>query len=132
MSWQYVEIDEVYLIHQAIIARAGTKASVRDFALLHSAVERPRATYGGHDLYPTVFTKGAALLQSLCRNHPFSDGNKRTAWIATKRLLHISGFHLKATKKESVELMVYVDNGKPSVKEIATWLKDHSSRESKI
>src|SRR3990172_6188276 len=100
MSWQYVDIDEVYLIHQAIIKRAGTIASVRDFALLHSAVERPKATYMGQDLYPTLFLKAAALLQSLCLNHPFTDANKRTAWITTKRFLYVNRLHLKSNRKE--------------------------------
>lgn len=126
MSWLYVEIDEVYLIHKALIQRAGTKASVRDFSLLHSAVERPRATYGGKDLYPTVFTKAAALLQSICLNHPFTDGNKRTAWVSTKRFLYINGYHLKAQVREAVEFMIIVDNEKPDVVEIGSWLKKHS------
>jgi death-on-curing protein len=129
MSWQYVEIDEVYLIHQTIIKRAGTKASVRDFSLLHSAVERPKASYSGQDLYPNVFAKAAALLQSLCLNHPFTDGNKRTVWLSSKRFLHLNGYHLSAKRKEAVEFMVYVDNEKPPVSEIAVWLKAHSKGE---
>ena len=125
-NWHYVEIDEVYKIHRAVIARAGTVASVRDFALLHSAVERPKATYGGQDLYPTLFTKAAALLQSLCLNHAFTDGNKRTAWLATKRFLYLNGYQLKAGKDETVELVVRVDSQHPEIKEIARWLKRHS------
>ena len=126
MNWQYLEIDEVYLIHQIIIKRAGAKASVRDFALLHSAVERPKATYHGQDLYPNVFTKAAALLQSLCRNHPFTDGNKRTSWAATHRFLWLNGYHLKANRKDAVGFMLWIDSSKPEVKEIAAWLKRNS------
>lgn len=128
MNLLYVDIEEVYLIHKAVIRQAGTKASVRDFALLHSAVERPRATYSGQDLYPTIFLKAAGILQSLCLNHPFTDGNKRTSWLATKRLLHINGYHLKAKKEDAVDFMVRVDNLKPDVKEISTWLKKHSKK----
>ncbi len=128
MSWRYVEIEEVYFIHKALIKRAGTKASVRDFSLLHSAVERAKATYGGRDLYPTVFTKAAALLQSICLNHPFTDGNKRTAWLSTKRFLYINGYHLKANVLEAVEFMVSVDNEKPDIAEIGSWLKKQSRR----
>lgn len=123
MSWQYVDIDDVYFIHQAIIERAGTKASVRDFSLLHSAVERPKATYSGRDLYPTVFFKAAALLQSLCQNHPFTDGNKRTAWISAKRFLYINGYLLNTDKDETVSFMLAVDNEKLGVGEISGWLK---------
>ncbi|MDO8487847.1 MAG: type II toxin-antitoxin system death-on-curing family toxin [bacterium] len=126
MSWQYVDITEVYEIHAAVVKRAGTKASVRDFGLLHSAVERPKATYSGQDLYPNTFLKAAALMQSLCLNHPFTDANKRTAWLSTKRFLKINGYHLKPQKLDAADFMVYVDNSQPDIKEIAKWLKEHS------
>ena len=127
-NWQYVEIDEVYEIHKALIKRAGTKASVRDFSLLHSAVERPKATYAGLDLYPTVFSKAGALLQSLCLNHPFSDGNKRTAWLSTKRFLFINGYHLEAERKEGADFMVWIDNQQPLLPKISSWLKKNSKK----
>ncbi|OGC96790.1 hypothetical protein A3H89_03080 [Candidatus Amesbacteria bacterium RIFCSPLOWO2_02_FULL_48_11] len=125
MNWQTVDIEEVYKIHERIITRAGTKASVRDFALLHSAVERPKATFSGKDLYPTVFLKAASLLQSLCLNHPFTDGNKRTAWATTHKFLWDNRYHLKTTKSQAVEFMLLVDNQKPDIKFIASWLKSH-------
>lgn len=128
MNWQSVDIDEVYQIHEAIIKRAGTTASIRDFSLLHSALERPKATYNGRQLYPTIFAKAAALLHSLCLNHPFTDGNKRTAWATTHKFLWDNGYLLRSTPKEASDFMVHVDNGKPQLKEISTWLKLHSSK----
>jgi|SRR3989344_818773 len=128
MSWQTVSIEEVYNIHQAVIKKAGTIATIRDFALLHSAVERPNATFDGKDLYPTLFLKAASLLQSLCLNHPFTDGNKRTSWISAKRLLNINGYHLKAGKMEAADFMVMVDNQKPEIGTISAWLKQHSTK----
>lgn len=125
-SWRAVDIVEVIEIHKAIVKRAGTKASVRDFSLLHSAVERSKATFQGQDLYPTIFLKSSALLQSLCMNHPFTDGNKRTAWLSTKRLLKINKYHLMAERKEATDFMVWVDNSKPSLPKISTWLRKHS------
>lgn len=127
MNWQSVDIVEVYEIHKAIVKRAGTKASVRDFGLLHSAVERPQAMYEGKFLYPTKFLRAAALLQSLTRNHPFTDGNKRTAWVSTKRLLYKNNFHLMAERKDAGDFMVSVDNEKLELKEIANWLTEHCS-----
>lgn len=124
----YVDINEVYAIHRRTIDRAGTKASVRDFALLHSAVERPRATFAGKFLYPTIFTKAAALLQSICLNHPFTDGNKRTSWLSAKRLLYLNGYHLMVNRKMGADFMVKVDNQKPDILEISTWLKKHSKK----
>lgn len=128
MSWQYVDIGEAYTIHQLVITRAGTKASIRDFTLLHSAVERPKASFNGQDLYPTVWLKAAALLQSICLNHAFSDGNKRTAWTTTHRFLWKNNYHLKAPIKEAVEFMIHVDTEKPAVEIIAAWLKKRSKK----
>lgn len=128
MNWHYVDIEEVYQIHQSIVKRAGTKASVRDFSLLHSAVERPKATYNQLDLYPTIFLKAASLLHSLCMNHPFTDGNKRTAWISTKRFLYLNCYHLESKRMEAADFMVFVDNGKPDLEVISSWLKDHCDK----
>ena len=126
MNWQSVDIEVVYRIHELIITRAKTTAAVRDFSLLHSALQRPQATFAGKDLYPTIFLKAGALLQSLCQNHPFTDGNKRTSWTVTHKFLWDNGFHLKADKKEAVDFMLRVDNSKPDIKYIAVWLKNHS------
>lgn len=127
-NWQTVDINQVLEIHKAIVKRAGTKAGVRDFSLLHSAVERPKATFQGHNLYPTIFLKAAALLQSLCMNHPFTDANKRTAWISTKRFLKVNDYHLKAKRLEAADFMVFVDNQKPKLTQISFWLRKHSKK----
>lgn len=129
MNWHSVDIESVLLVHGIIIKRAGTSAGIRDFSLLHSALERPKATYSGRDLYPNIFTKAAALMQSLCLDHPFSDGNKRTAWAITHKFLWDNGYHLKSTRYEAADFMVYVDNQKPDLKEIASWLKSHSIKQ---
>lgn len=125
MNW--LNIDDVYTIHQEIIKRAGSIASVRDFSLLHSAVERPKATYAGKDMYPTIFSKAAALLHSICMNHAFTDGNKRTSWATAHKFLWMNGYHLRATNAEAVSFMLSVDNEKLSLKEISSWLKLHST-----
>ena len=123
----FLDIEDVYKLHEAIIERAGTKAGVRDFALLHSAVERPKATFGGQPLYPTIFAMAAALLQSICMNHAFTDGNKRTAWGTTKLFLFLNGWHLAAPTKKAADFMVMVDNEKPSPQDISAWLKAYST-----
>ena len=125
MNW--LNIDEVYEIHEEIIKKAGTIASVRDFSLLHSAVERPKATYAGQDLYPTIFVKAAALLHSLCMNHPFTDGNKRTSWASAHKFLWINGYHLQTEKGAAVSFMLSVDNENLPLKDIASWLRKHCS-----
>ena len=128
MNWRYVNVQTVYQIHRLIVARAGTRAGVRDFTLLHSAIERPKATWQGKDLYRTAFEKAAALLQSLCLNLPFTDVNKRTAWSSTHKFLWDNGYHLKSERKVAADFMVYVDNKKPDLTEISSWLKKHSKK----
>ena len=125
MMTTYIDIVEVHEIHRAIVDLAKTKVIVRDFALLHSAVERPKATYAGRELYTNIFAKAASLLQSVCLNHPFTDGNKRTAWGATKRFLWLNGYYLRAKVKDAADFMVNVDNQKPDILFISKWLKFH-------
>ncbi|MEK7592630.1 MAG: type II toxin-antitoxin system death-on-curing family toxin [Patescibacteria group bacterium] len=125
---KFVDIEEIYLLHDAILRLSLGKGGVRDFSLLHSASERPKATFNGKSLYPNIWLKAASLLQSLCMNHPFTDGNKRTAWSTTKRFLWLNGYHLQAKPKEGADLMVHVDNQKPELKEIAGWLRSHSTK----
>ena len=72
----------------------GHVLEVGDYGLLDAAVARPRATTFGLDAYPDLYTKAAALLQSLARNHALIDGNKRTAWAAAWTFLHINGIAL--------------------------------------
>jgi death on curing protein len=74
----------------------GSALHVADYGLLDSAVARPVATVFGIDAYPDLFTKAAALFQSLARNHALVDGNKRTAWAATWTFLGINGVELAA------------------------------------
>ncbi len=69
---------------------------VRDRGLLDSASARPRSSVFGQDAYPDVWQKTAALMESLARNHPLIDGNKRLAWYATWVFLHLNGHPLNA------------------------------------
>nr|WP_319455134.1 MULTISPECIES: Fic family protein [unclassified Mycobacterium] len=75
----YLSTDDVQAFNERFVG----PGQPRDFGLLDSATTRPQATVFGEDAYPTVHEKAAAVLHSLARNHPFIDGNKRTAWAAT-------------------------------------------------
>lgn len=78
---------EVLRIHSHV----AVDATIRDANALESAVMRPGATFGGVDLLPALSEKAAALLTGILTSHPFSDGNKRTAWIATTVFLRFNG-----------------------------------------
>lgn len=125
---KYVSIDEVFAIHYEVINKFGGSKGINDFCLLHSAVERPRANFNGKDLYITVFDKAAALLHSLLLNHPFRDGNKRTAYIATARFLLLNNYSLKAKKKAIISYLLKIEKEKLAVKKIALWIKKYSKK----
>jgi death-on-curing protein len=76
---RYLTGEEVVVVHERVLARFGGAGGIRDWGLLDSAVQRPRGAFGGENLYPDLFAKAAALGHSLVLNHPFVDGNKRTA-----------------------------------------------------
>ena len=123
-----LSIEEVYAIHQRMILVGSGRGDIHDFTLLHSAVERPKATFGGKELYPTIWLKSAALLHSLVKNYPFDDGNKRTSYYSLMRFLYENGYLLKAVKLSVVRFMVLVDARNLSLNEISQWLKTHSRK----
>ena len=88
---EYLDRDDVLVANAAAV---GVELRVADYGLLDAAVARPQATAFGVDAYPDRFTKAAALLQSLARNHALVDGNKRTAWAAAWTFLYINGVEL--------------------------------------
>lgn len=125
---KYLTIDEVYAIHLKMIEIGGGNSDVHDFTLLHSAIERPKATFGGNDLYPDIWQKGAALIHSLIHNHPFTDGNKRTAYYSLKRFLYVNGYNLFAEKNEVITFTKSIDVINLPLKKIVTWIKHNSKK----
>jgi len=101
---------------------------LRDAAALEMCAARPYAGFGGKELYPTLFTKAAATLESLARNHVFIDGNKRTAFITAVYILEQNGYKTFFDQKDIQESMVRFVVEKASIKEIATWLEKNSNR----
>ena len=95
-------------IHREAIARFGGSDGVRDMALLESAVAAPQASYGGQSVYADVAEIAAAYLFYLCRNHPFIDGNKRTALGACIVFLRLNGIEPKPDMPEWEELTLAV------------------------
>lgn len=87
---RYLTAGDVLRIHEAEVS----SRPIVDVGLLESAVLRPMETVGGRDAYPDVHAKAAALFHSLIRNHPFVDGNKRTAVLSLVVFYNLNGFDL--------------------------------------
>ena len=123
---KYLTVQDVLLLHNLAIDNYGGSHGLRDFGLLESAVMRPQATYGGKELYPDVFLKGAALIHSLLLNHQFVDGNKRTAMFSVMTFLELNGYKFITEQKEVVKTALWIENQKPEIEEIAKWIKKYS------
>lgn len=122
----YLKPEQILFIHNRLIEETGGLHGVRDLSMLLSALGRPQSTFDGRDLYDGVFSKGAALLDSLIRNHPFVDGNKRTAITSTGLFLKINGYALQVENEEMVRFTLICAQSQTNLDEIALWLKKFS------
>lgn len=120
---RYLTPQEVLFIHARLIATTGGEHGIRDLGLLESAVARPQATFDGADLYPNLFLKTAALMESLSQNHPFVDGNKRTAITTAAMFLRLNGYALQTTNEELERFTMMVVEERPSLNTIAAWFE---------
>ncbi|HRN96079.1 MAG TPA: type II toxin-antitoxin system death-on-curing family toxin [Candidatus Levybacteria bacterium] len=127
-SIKYLTVKDILLLHELAIDNFGGSHGLRDFALLESAVLRAQTTFEGQDLYPTIFLKGAALVHSLLLNHMFVDGNKRTAMFAMMEFIELNGYMMTVNQEDVVKTALWIENDKPEIEEIATWLEKNSKK----
>ena len=95
--------------------------------LLESALGTVMATFGGEFLHQSLFEMGAAYLFHICRNHPFIDGNKRTALACALAFLRLNGKRLKAGEDELYDLVIGVAEGRVSKAQVAVFFEEHAS-----
>ena len=98
---------------------------VRDLGLIQSAISRPETSLFGDPAYPSIDLKGAALMESLARNHPFFDGNKRSAWFGLNYFLELNGWEIVATEDDAFDYILGVATGKLALSESAAWIAAH-------
>jgi death-on-curing protein len=113
----YLTLDNLL----ALIDEAGLQA-VRDLGLLDSAAQRPRSSAFGEDAYPTLDEKAAVILESIVRNHPLIDGNKRLGWIATVTFYQLNDIRVDAPLDDAYDLVIAVATGAMTYEESAARL----------
>lgn len=128
MSYRLLNLEQIVQLHVLAIARYGGSEGVRDIGRLESAVACQNQEIFGNELYKTIYEKSAALIRNIIGDHPFSDGNKRTAMLAGVTLLEINGLEVTFKKKELEDFAVHVAVEHLEVVEIAEWLKCHTAR----
>jgi len=122
-AWRWVAENVAYAIHDQQIAEHGGLAGLRDKALLLSALARPQHLEAYSD-NPDLAALAAAYAVGIARNHPFLDGNKRTAIVVSGGVfLPLNGFELMADNAEVVRVMLGVAEGQISEAELAAWFR---------
>ncbi|MCW3120926.1 MAG: death-on-curing family protein [Flavipsychrobacter sp.] len=116
---------DILLLHEFSIIDFGGSEGLRDSNLLLSAVGRPFQTFDGKELYLTPFEKAAALGESIIINHPFVDGNKRTAMLAMFALLKEYKIEIVIKDTELYDFMIAMSKNEKRYSDIVDWLKDH-------
>ncbi|MEY3622797.1 MAG: hypothetical protein RLZZ407_356 [Pseudomonadota bacterium] len=122
-QWIWVALDVAIAAHAEQIAEHGGGEGIREAGLLDSAMARPQnlALYGD----PDVSELAASYAFGIARNHPFVDGNKRTAAVVSETFLVLNGHVLTATDAELVITFVALAAGELSEDELTTWFRDH-------
>ena len=120
---RYLSTQQVLFIHGRLINATGGEHGVRDLGLLESALARPQAVFDNQELYPDLFAKAAALMESLARNHAFVDGNKRTAITAVSLFLQRNGWLVDTSNAELERFTLQVINEKLPLQTISEWFE---------
>lgn len=111
----------ILAIHDAQIAEHGGSGGVRDLGLLQSALTHPLNVF--HYGAPSLFELAAAYATRIAKNHPFIDGNKRTAYIAARLFLRMNGSDLIASREEKVKMLLDLAAGQISEADLSLWIE---------
>jgi death-on-curing protein len=118
---EYLDVDDLISLAVDLL---GDPPPIRDAGLLSAAAGRPQASVFGEDAYPDRWTKAAALLHSIVKNHPLVDGNKRLGWLATAVFLELNGVTVSHVGNDEVyDLVIGVTTGSDDVEAIAAALR---------
>ena len=117
----WLSLDLALAIHDRQLAEHGGPTGVRDKGMLESALARPlnQWTYGEDDLCALA----AAYAYGIARNHPFADGNKRTAWVFARLFLRLNGQALSFAPREAIDVVLALAAGEISEDELADWFR---------
>ena len=125
-------VEDIYELHRELEDAFVLSSGVRDKNLLVSAANTPFQTFMGSDLYPFLYDKAAQLCYGIANNHPFTDGNKRTALHSMYVYLIINGYDITATQQEVEKLIINVAAGNMTNIELAQWLRDNTIQLDKL
>ena len=125
-----IELRDVLNIHNILIDKFGGSKGVRDQGSLESAINRPFATFDNQDLYPTPSDKAAAILESILINHPFVDGNKRTAYVLMRLILLDNSLDVVADQEDKYKMVISASTGDMRFADIKNWIESRLKKKN--
>ena len=130
MTWRWITKSSLLLLHGESLAEHGGATGLRDEGLLDSALGRPLnlMAYTDPAEPPDFAALAASYTVGLAKNHPFVDGNKRAAFLATGLFLYLNGYRLNASQAEATITMLAVATGELTENDFATWLRAHAAQ----
>ena len=126
MKFKYLSLEEILRLHFQLIEDFGGTHGVRDEGRLLSVVEAPKLEAFGNEQYPSLFEKAAVYLRNIIGDHPFVDGNKRTALTVCGIFLSRNGKRLVSSQKGLENFTLKVATRHLEIKEISVWLSANS------
>jgi len=121
----WVRDDVVQAIHWRQLAEHGGEPGVRDKGLLSSALARPKNLLAYAEREPDLAALAAAYAFGITKNHPFLDGNKRTAYVVCRTFLKLNRCDIEASREEKYLTFLQVADGTLTEERLASWLRDH-------
>ncbi|MBQ7156001.1 MAG: type II toxin-antitoxin system death-on-curing family toxin [Synergistaceae bacterium] len=115
-------------MHSRLVMKTGGSDGIRDEGLLESAVNAPFQSFGGYDVYPTIYEKAARLGFGLAQNHAFIDGNKRIAAHVMLVFLAANGIEMDCTESELSSLFLELAASEITFEELTEWIINHEAK----
>lgn len=119
--------SDILHIYDRVVEATGGSLGLREPGMLAAIADKPRASFGGENLYLELEDKAAAIFEALCNYHVFVDGNKRTAITCLEYFLHLNGRKLTANMAERERYTVKVATSRPDLASVAAWIKRHTA-----
>ena len=123
-----IELKDAISIHKILIDQFGGSLGIRDQGALESALARPFGTFDQVNLYPSPEERAAALIESIIKNHPFIDGNKRIGYVLVRLTLLNEGMDILATEEEKYHFVIEIASAKIDYESILNWIKTHLTK----
>ncbi|MBZ5510361.1 MAG: type II toxin-antitoxin system death-on-curing family toxin [Acidobacteriia bacterium] len=122
----WIGVLEALVLHDMQLVTFGGAAGVRDVGLLESALARPRNLLAYGKKKPSLARLAAAYAFGIIKNHPFADGNKRTALVIAFAFLDVNGIEINASEEDAYRMFMDLPSGRVSEEELAHWMSENS------